>query len=99
MKKHNKGEMWHLNKILNCLKKPRTQDQIVKASNVNNFTLKIYLEKLQELKFVQKIKKEENRSIRRRGINHTSAIIWKATKKGMDFNKIIAQYTSLGYRL
>ena len=99
MKKHNKGEMWHLNKILDCIQTPKTQDQIVKASNLNNFTLKKFLKRLQKLKFVEKIKHSEKRSITKKGIHHTSAIVWKITPKGNEFNKIISEYVSLGFNL
>lgn len=90
----NKGEMWHIHKILDLMGTPKTQDQIVKAGQLNNFTLKKYLKKLQKIGFVEQIVVDKH-SIRKKGIHHTSAIIWKVTTKGKIFRNIIKQYVSL----
>jgi len=85
-----KGETWHLYKILDCLEKQQTQSDIVKASKVNNFTLKDYLKKLQTLDFIEKV--DRNSALEKR---NGRAIIWQATTKGKIFKKVISQYVSL----
>lgn len=89
-----KGEMWHIHKILDFIETPKTQDQLVKVSNLNNFTLKIYLGRLQELGFVENIDMKKH-SVRKKGIHHTSAINWEVTEKGRIFKKVIKQYVLL----
>ena len=74
---------------------PKTQDQIVKVSKLNNFTLKKYLKNLQKLEFVEMVNDYEKRSVRKKGIYHRSAIVWRVTMKGKIFKKIIKQYVSL----
>jgi len=85
-----KGEMWHLNKILESMNKPRTQMEICRRSQISNYKLRPYLQKLVKLKFIEKVGNYNRNAM---------AIVWKITSKGRDFNKVIAQYVSLGFDL
>ena len=96
MIRKNKGEMWHLYKILDCIETPQTQNDINLATRLNNYTLRReYLTKLKKLDFIQRIEARYD-GIKQR--NH-KAILWKITPKGREFKKIINQYVSLGLDL
>lgn len=83
-----RGEMWHLNKILESLEKSRTQMEICKKSQISNYHLHSFLKTLVKLKFIEKVDQHDNNAM---------AIVWKITPKGKDFNKIIAQYVKFGF--
>ena len=85
-----KGEMWHLNKILESMNQPRTQMEICRRSQISNYKLRPYLRKLVKLKFIKKVENYNRNAM---------AIVWKITSKGRDFNKVIARYVSFGFDL
>ncbi len=81
------GEVWHLYKILGCIKKPKTQTYICKISRLHHHKLNIYLMKLKKLGFVVEVENKGEHNIR--------AKLWKSTIAGEIFNGIIEKYVRI----